>query len=205
MGDHIMPKWLKIFLIICSILIVTVLIDTLQAKVFDNRPFLKITENYNNGNVLKKDKGLFVYTYVFTNGKKVTVYRWEKYSPPEDVKDTNEKEKNMNNINISINGKLYNAILEDNETVKEFLKILPQEFKMNELNGNEKYIYINTTLPTNAINPKQINKGDIMLYGNNCLVIFYKSFETNYSYTKIGHIDNLDDLDSSNVVVKFGS
>ncbi len=90
-----MPKWLKIFLIIFSILIVFILIDTLQAKVFDNRPFLKITENYKDGNVLKKDKGLFVYTYVFTNGEKVTVYRWEKYSPPENVKDTNEKENSL--------------------------------------------------------------------------------------------------------------
>lgn len=203
-----MPKWIKVFLIILSILIIFILIDTLQAKVFDNRPFLKITENYKDSNVLKKDKGIFVYTYVFINNEKVTVYRWEKYSPPEVVKDTNEKENNtVNNINIniSINGKLYNAILEGNETVKEFLKVLPQEFKMNELNGNEKYVYMNTTLPTNAINPKHINKGDIMLYGDDCLVIFYKSFETNYSYTKIGHIDNLDELDSNNVVVKFGS
>ena len=200
-----MSKWIKIFLIIFSILIVFILIDTMQAKVFDNRPFLKITENYNDGNVLKKDKGIFVYTYVFTNGEKVTVYRWEKYSPPEVVKDTNEKESNMENIKVSINDKIYNVILEDNETVKEFLKILPQEFTMTELNGNEKYVYMDTTLPTNAINPKHINKGDIMLYGNNCLVIFYKSFNTNYSYTKIGHIDNLDEIVSNNVVVKFES
>ena len=202
-GEYIMQKYLKIFLIIFSILIVIVLLDTWQAKVFANRPILKIIENYNDGNVLKKDKGIFVYTYVFKNGEKVTIYRWEKYSPPENTKDTNEKESNMENIKVNINGKIYNANFEDNETVKEFLKILPQEFTMNELNGNEKYIYMDTTLPTNAINPKHINKGDIMLYGNNCLVIFYKSFNTSYSYTKIGHIDNLDELDSNNVVVKF--
>ena len=200
-----MSKRIKVFLIILSILIFIILIDTLQAKEFDNRPLLKITENYNDGNVLKKDKGIFVYTYVFKNGEKVTVYRWEKYSSPENTKDTNEKESNMENIKVNINGKIYNANLEDNETVKEFLKILPQEFKMTELNGNEKYVYMNTTLPTSAINPKHINKGDIMLYGNNCLVIFYESFTTNYSYTKIGHIDNLDELDSNDVIVKFES
>ena len=200
-----MSKRIKVFLIILSILIFIILIDTLQAKEFDNRPLLKITENYNDGNVLKKDKGIFVYTYVFKNGEKVTVYRWEKYSSPENTKDTNEKESNMENIKVNINGKIYNANLEDNETVKEFLKILPQEFTMTELNGNEKYVYMDTTLPTNAINPKHINKGDIMLYGNNCLVIFYESFTTNYSYTKIGHIDNLDELDSNDVIVKFES
>ena len=42
-----------------------------------------------------------------------------------------------------------------------------------------------------------------MLYGDNCLVILYKSFNTNYSYTKIGHIDNLPDLGSNDITVKF--
>ena len=42
-----------------------------------------------------------------------------------------------------------------------------------------------------------------MLYGDNCLVIFYKSFDTSYSYTKIGHINNLPDLGNDNVLVKF--
>lgn len=107
------------------------------------------------------------------------------------------------NIQISINGKSYNAILENNETTKEFTKLLPQEFSMSELNGNEKYIYMNTTLPTNSSRPDRINAGDIMLFGDNCLVIFYKSFNTSYSYTKIGHIDNLEDLGSGDIVVKF--
>ena len=33
---------------------------------------------------------------------------------------------------------------------------------MNELNGNEKYFYLDTELPTNEINPKHINKGDVI-------------------------------------------
>lgn len=66
-----------------------------------------------------------------------------------------------------------------------------QEFNMLELNGNEKYAYIEKTLPTNSNNPKHILAGDIMLYGSDCLVIFYKSLKTNYNYTKIGHSDDL--------------
>lgn len=31
-----------------------------------------------------------------------------------------------------------------------------------------------------------------MLYRNNCLVFFYKSFKTSYSYTPIGKITNPD-------------
>ncbi len=124
--------------------------------------------------------------------------------------DTNinnkEKEDNMDsitNIKILINGKEYNAILENNDTTKAFINKLPQEFNMQDLNENEKYVYMQYSLPTNSKNPNHINKGDIMLYGDNCLVIFYKSFDTNYTYTKIGYIENIDDLGKDNVTVKL--
>ncbi len=42
-----------------------------------------------------------------------------------------------------------------------------------------------------------------MLFDNSCLVVFYKSFDTSYTYTKIGHIDNLPDLGSDSVSVKL--
>ena len=76
---------------------------------------------------------------------------------------------------------------------------------MNELNGNEKYGTLDKSLTTNSYNPGVINKGDVMLYGSNTLVVFYKTFNTSYSYTKIGHIDNLDDLGSNNVKVEIGA
>ena len=81
--------------------------------------------------------------------------------------------------------------------------MLPVEYNMNELNGNEKYVNLDNTLTTNSYNPKHIEAGDIMLYGNNCLVVFYKSFDTQYSYTKIGHVENLSDLGKENITIKF--
>lgn len=109
----------------------------------------------------------------------------------------------INSVKATINGKEYTINLEDNETSKSFINMLPQEFKMEELNSNEKYVYLDNTLPLNSSNPKKINAGDVMLYGNNCLVLFYKTFDTTYSYTKIGHINNMPDLGNENITVKF--
>lgn len=88
----------------------------------------------------------------------------------------------------------FSATLENNETTKELLQRLPLEIEMKELNGNEKYYYFDEHLPRNASLVNKINVGDIMLFGDNCLVIFYQSFATSYSYTKLGKIDNPDSL-----------
>ncbi len=117
--------------------------------------------------------------------------------------DTKRSEANVYNIKVTINSKTYELKLENNNTVEEFIELLPQAFTMNDLNGNEKYVYMDKTLITNVYSPKYIEKGDVMLYGNNCLVIFYKSFDTSYSYTKIGHIDNLENLEDGRINVKF--
>ena len=117
--------------------------------------------------------------------------------------ESNNSNEVIKSVKAIINGNEYVINLEDNETAKSFANLLPQELNMSELNGNEKYIYLDTTLPTNSSNPKRINVGDVMLYGDNCLVIFYKSFDTSYSYTKIGHIDNLPNLGNDSISVKF--
>ena len=210
-----MKKVIKVILLISVIFIIAILSDTIQAKIFNNRPIIKISEKYNGGNVDIKDKGIFVYTYNFNDGEKVTVFKWEKYAPPleekedidlqnEDYAESESIESNMNyNVSVVINGNKYNAILEESKTAQSFASMLPHEYNMSELNGNEKYIYLDETFPTDSYNPKHIEKGDIMLYGNNCLVVFYKSFDTSYSYTKIGHIENFPDLDDKDITIKF--
>ena len=46
-----------------------------------------------------------------------------------------------------------------------------------------------------------------MLYGDSCLVVFYKSFDTSYTYTKIGRMDDTsglsDTLGTGGVTVTF--
>ena len=108
-----------------------------------------------------------------------------------------------NKIHVTINDKKYNLFLEDNDTARELLNNLPLEYNMEELNGNEKYIYMTKKYPTNSLKFEYINQGDVMLYEDDCLVIFYKSFATSYSYTKIGHIENLEDLGSGDITAKY--
>lgn len=116
----------------------------------------------------------------------------------------------MSNDTISVKAGSYtfSVILEDNATASAFLELCPLTINMSELNGNEKYHYLDTSLPTNASCPETINAGDIMLYGSSCVVIFYKTFNTSYSYTKIGHITNPSQLaqalGTGNVEVSFG-
>lgn len=100
-----------------------------------------------------------------------------------------------NKINIEINNQTLTVTLENNNTTQEFLKRLPLNITMSDLNQNEKYYYLKNSLPTKTYQPNIINSGDIMLFGNNCLVIFYKTFPTSYNYTKIGTIDNSDNLE----------
>lgn len=97
-------------------------------------------------------------------------------------------------MKIIIGNKEFSATLYDTTSAQAFAKLLPMTLSMSELNGNEKYKYLSTALPTNSESVGTINAGDIMLYGDNCIVLFYKSFTTRYSYTRIGKIENVAGL-----------
>lgn len=109
-------------------------------------------------------------------------------------KQENEGENKMSKLNIRVGNKNYTATLYDNEITKALLKEMPLTINMSELHGNEKYYYFNQSFPTNSERITNINTGDIMLFGSDCLVLFYDDFSTSYSYTKIGHIDNPENL-----------
>jgi len=95
----------------------------------------------------------------------------------------------------------------DNATAHAFVAVLPITVSMNELNGNEKYYYLYNSLPTSPESPSIIKTGDLMLYGTNYIVLFYETFSTSYSYTKIGYMDDIvgfkDALGSGNPTVTF--
>ena len=110
-------------------------------------------------------------------------------------------------IDVTLGNKVYTATISDTETGHAFYNMLPLTLNMTELNGNEKYCYLDTSLPTDSYSPGTINAGDIMLYGSSCVVLFYETFTSGYSYTRIGAVDDPEGLaqalGSGNVTVKF--
>ena len=83
------------------------------------------------------------------------------------------------------------------EAARELSGRLPLRLEMAELNGNEKYASLGSPLPAKAENVRRIEAGDVMLWRSDCLVVFYKSFDTPYSYTRIGHIADARGLEKA--------
>jgi len=123
-------------------------------------------------------------------------------SSPENVLNTDSMK-----LKITIGTTAFTATLYNNATLDAFKTRLPMTINMRELNGNEKYFDLPNNLPTNASNPGTIQTGDLMLYGSNTLVLFYKSFSTSYNYTPIGHVDDSSGLTAAlgpgNITVTF--
>src|SRR5215212_7123240 len=100
-------------------------------------------------------------------------------------------------ITIRVGDKAFAATLSDTPTAATFAKLLPLSITMTELNGNEKFARLSTNMPVRPSTPASIRTGDLMLYGSNTLVLFYKSFHTTYSYTVIGRIDESEGLEAA--------
>lgn len=84
--------------------------------------------------------------------------------------------------------------LADNAAARAFASQLPLTLDMSELNNNEKYASLPKALPTRASRPGTIRNGDLMLYGTDTLVVFYATFNSSYSYTRLGRVDDPADL-----------
>lgn len=101
---------------------------------------------------------------------------------------------NHRKINITVGNETFAAELYDNRAVRELIERLPMTITMEELNGNEKYYYMESNLPQSAESVGTIHTGDLMLFGSDCLVLFYEDFRTSYSYTRLGKIKDSSDL-----------
>ena len=99
-------------------------------------------------------------------------------------------------INMQIDHQSFTLIPAENAASRALINKLPLSVEMHELNGNEKYVDLAFSLPVGPVVTGTIHAGDVMLYGNNTLVLFYKSFHTAYRYTRIGRIDAPEALEN---------
>lgn len=100
------------------------------------------------------------------------------------------EEESLQKITIQAGSQSFKATIADNPTSRAFIEKLPLTLEMQELNGNEKFFYFEDDLPSEGVRAGEIKEGDLMLYGSDCLVLFYESFSTSYSYSRLGRIDD---------------
>lgn len=114
-----------------------------------------------------------------------------------DVINKEDEYKNNKRIKIVINEKEFVAVLENNETADDFFKMLPIDIKMSDMNENEKYYEFEKPFINTPSSVNRIKTGDIMLWDDNTLVLFYKGIMSTSEYTVIGHILDVDGLVSA--------
>jgi hypothetical protein len=95
---------------------------------------------------------------------------------------------------MTIGERRFAITLADTEAARAFAARLPLTIDMPDFNSNEKHAELSVALPTSTVRPGTIHSGDLMLYGSRTLVLFYLTFDSVYSYTRLGRLDNPADL-----------
>ena len=119
----------------------------------------------------------------------------------------NGAEEAVMNMKIQVGDAVFSATLEENEAVASFVEMMrenPVSIQMSDYSGFEKVGSLGTNLPASN-SQTTTHAGDIVLYNENQIVIFYGS--NSWSYTRLGHVDDLtgweEALGSGDVTVTF--
>lgn len=144
-------------LIVIGIIMGIILLDSIQAIVFDNNPIFKIRDYYNGGQLQYKDKGFLVDTYCGVNGRKDTVIKGYSYSLSYDgdfkIIDTSKK---MEDVSFDT---ALEEIYED-EKYTYYLPCMKSQYIKVEFGNGKKYNII-PALQNGYINIEDLDKFDI--------------------------------------------
>lgn len=127
-----------------EILLIFLIIDTLQSKLLNNSPLIKITKNIDGGTVDKLDVGALTKTYYCKDFKK-TIFKWEEYTCPNTI----------NNIDSSTAQKItWKEITENGVNEELLLKNIDIDI-LNEV-SSELQTLVNEAYEEDRANPEII-------------------------------------------------
>ncbi len=110
---------------------------------------------------------------------------------------------------MTVGQRRFSVTLADTDAARSLAAMLPLSLDMEELNGNEKKKELPNDLPTDAARPGTIRNGDLLLWGDRTVVVFYLTFDSPYAYTRLGRVDDPvglgKALGSGNVRVLFSA
>ena len=112
---------------------------------------------------------------------------------------------NLPNIVVGIDGKRYTAVTEVSYASENFIKNTPVSIEMTDEDGNHKYGCTYFKFTGEAARTNTIKKGDILIYGDSCIVIATKDFNSSGKYKKVAHINDMNGFPVGNFRVSFTS
>lgn len=97
-------------------------------------------------------------------------------------------------ITLTVNNVRFQAVITHPEMIAYFQTALPMTLALAELNGNEKYGTLEQSFALATERLAVIQPGDLLIYQNQTLVLFYEPVHSHYEYTKIGQLIDPDGL-----------
>lgn len=97
-------------------------------------------------------------------------------------------------MRIMINDQPFSAALADTQAARELRALLPLTLTMQDHLQNEKHAELPEPLTARSHAVGKIETGDIMLWQDQTIVVFYKSFHSAYRYTRLGKIEDVSEL-----------
>lgn len=91
---------------------------------------------------------------------------------------------------MNAGGRRFAVTLADTDAARVFAARLPMTLDMTDLHDNEKKFDLPMKLPANPSRPGTIRTGDLLLWGDHTVVVFYMTFDSPYSYTRLGRVSD---------------
>lgn len=166
-------------------------VNSLNARIGDQRPFA-MDIDHRRARGLRVLRGLSLLLGLLVFGGWEATQQSTPRSPAVVAADTAPAsvQSEDSRMWMTVGERRFAITLTNNAAARAFAAQLPLTLDMSDLNGNEQHGELPKALPAKASRPGTIRNGDLMLYGTDTLVVFYSTFDSSYSYTRVGRVDD---------------